>query len=280
MPTLIPEIILPNGMQIFYLQEDEVKFLYEQVQGYCKNGIELHEGSTIFDVGANIGMFTLWAYYSCNKNVNVYAFEPIPAIFEVLHCNVRRFDPEKLKVFPYGISHKPNNVTFAYYPNATGLSTAYPDVSKRERDEFKNAIIRNLENAPTSIKWFRWLRWLPPLLRSILLDKKIEKALQGESVTCQLKTLSKVIHEHNIQSIDLLKVDVEKSELDVFLGIEEQDWSKIKQVFVEVDNWERSGEKIMFLLNKYGFSEIIVDQDPILKGSKMFNIYASRQKLE
>jgi FkbM family methyltransferase len=130
MSALIPEILLPNGMKIFYIREDEVKFLYEQVQGYCKNGIELHEGDIVFDVGANIGLFSLWVYHLCNKNVSVYAFEPIPAIFEVLHCNAQRFDPEKLKVFPCGLSQKPKSMTFAYYPNATGLSTAYPDVSK------------------------------------------------------------------------------------------------------------------------------------------------------
>lgn len=275
MAALIPEILLPNGMKIFYLQENEVKFLYEQVQGYCKNGIQLHEGDTVFDVGANIGLFTLRAYQICNKNVNVYAFEPIPAIFEVLHRNSQRFDPDKLKVFPYGLSQESKNITFAYYPNATGLSTAFPDGSKPERDKFKNAILSNLKNAPTSI---RWLRWLPPFLRSVILDRKIEKAFQSKQVNCSVKTLSEIVREHEIQQIDLLKVDVEKSELDVLLGIEEQDWSKIKQVFVEVDDWESCGEKITSLLQKYGLSEITVDQEPMLKGSNMFNLYAVRPK--
>jgi len=281
MSALIPEILLPNGMKIFYLQSDEVKFLYEQVQGYCKNGIELHEGDTVFDVGANIGLFTLRAYELCNKNVNVYAFEPIPAIFEVLHRNAQRFDPEKLKVFPYGLSDESKNKTFAYLPNATGLSTAYLDGSKQERDEFKNTILRNLGNAPNYIGWIRVLRWLPPFLRSYILDKKIEKAFhQIEQVTCHLKTVSEVVREYNIHRIDLLKVDVEKSELDVLLGIEDQDWAKIKQVFVEVDDWNRFGEKIMSLLKKHGLSEVKVDQSPILMGSKMFNLYALRRQLE
>lgn len=272
---LIPEIVLPNGMKIYYLRKDEVKFLYQQVQGYCKNGIEVHEGDTIFDVGANIGLFTLWVYYLCNRNVSVYAFEPIPAIFQVLQCNAQRFDPEKLKVFPYGLSQESKNMTFAYYPNATGLSTAYP-VSNQERDEFKNSILRNLENAPTDIEWLRPLRWLPPFLCPFILDRKLEKALQPEQTICQLKTVSEVIREHGIQQIDLLKIDAEKSELDVLLGIEEQDWSKIKQVFIEVDKWNYSGEKIKSLLKKYGFNKIETDQDTILEGSKMFNLYALR----
>lgn len=71
-----------------------------------------------------------------------------------------------------------------------------------------------------------------------------------------------------------------KSELDVLLGIEDQDWAKIKQVFVEVDDWNRFGEKIMSLLKKHGLSEVKVDQSPILMGSKMFNLYALRRQLE
>ena len=41
--------------------------------------------------------------------------------------------------------------------------------------------------------------------------------------------------QENIECIDLLKINVEKSELDVLLGIEESDWQKIKQIVLEVD---------------------------------------------
>ncbi|CAN0151235.1 unnamed protein product, partial [Ectocarpus sp. 13 AM-2016] len=37
-----------------------------------------------------------------------------------------------------------------------------------------------------------------------------------------------------VDKIDLLKIDVEGAELDVLLGIEQQDWPKIKQVVAEV----------------------------------------------
>ncbi len=68
------KVKLPNGMTIFCLRKDEVQLIYEEVQAYFKNGIELHEGDTVFDVGANIGLFTLSAYQLCNKNVSIYAF--------------------------------------------------------------------------------------------------------------------------------------------------------------------------------------------------------------
>jgi hypothetical protein len=85
-----------------------------------------------------------------------------------------------------------------------------------------------------------------------------------------------MIREHNIQQIDLLKIDVEKSEMDVLLGIENQDWPKIKQLFIEVHDLEHRIQKITALLQEQGFSEIKVEQEPILLGSDIFSLYAWR----
>lgn len=41
MQTLIPETVLPNGMKIFCLRQEEVPTFYEQIQEYFRNGIEL-----------------------------------------------------------------------------------------------------------------------------------------------------------------------------------------------------------------------------------------------
>ncbi|MEC4817443.1 MAG: FkbM family methyltransferase [Scytonema sp. PMC 1069.18] len=274
MPTSISETILSNGMKIFCLRDKEVATLYEQIQEYIRNGIELHEGDTVFDVGANIGLFTIWVYQLCNKNVNIYAFEPIPAIFEVLKLNAQRIDPEKLKVFFCGLSQHSQTMTFAYYPNATPLCNAYPEDSKEIQRQLKGAILRNFQYAPPSIQW---LRWLPSFLRSPVLNYLTKEFFQIELVKCQVKTLSDIIKEHNVQQIDLLKIDVEKSELEVFLGIEEQDWLKIKQVVVEVHDLDNRVEKIMGLLNKHGLNKITVEQEPIFQNSNIFNLYALRQ---
>jgi FkbM family methyltransferase len=270
----VPETVLPNGIEIFCLQKDEVPILYEQIKEYFRNGIEFHEGDTVFDVGANIGLFTLQVYQLCNNNVRVYAFEPVPAIFEVLRRNAQRFDPEKLKVFPCGLSQDTKTMTFAYYPNATALSNAYPNDSRHLRDQIKGIILRNFKDAPP---FLRWLRWLPMFLRSFILDQHLKKTFQVEQVSCQLKTVSEIIHEYDIQQIDILKIDVEKSELDVLLGVDEQDWSKIKQVLVEVHDLDNRVEKITDLLKTYGLQEIIVEQEPVFKETNIFNLYARRQ---
>jgi MFS superfamily sulfate permease-like transporter len=37
----------------------KAQFVYKEVHTYIKNGIELHKGDIVFDVGANIGLFML-----------------------------------------------------------------------------------------------------------------------------------------------------------------------------------------------------------------------------
>lgn len=269
------EVKLPNGKTIFCLHKHEVQVVYKEVQTYLKNGIELHEGDTVFDVGANIGLFTLYVYGLCNQNINVYAFEPIPAIFEVLHSNTHNVDPKQLKSFDYGLSNESKTETFAYYPRATIASQIYPGVSKEERNQLRDKMLENLQDLPLAVSW---IRWLPAFLRPLVLDKKLEIGFQEKSANCELRTLSEVIREHNIQQIDLLKVDVEKSEMDVLLGIEDRDWAKIKQVVVEVHDLNGRLEKVIDLLKMHGLSEIIVEKEPILKGSDIVIVYAVQHK--
>lgn len=100
--------------------------------------------------------------------------------------------------------------------------------------------------------------------------------LESETVNCYLKTLSEVIREQKIQQIDLLKVDVKRSELDVLLGIEEQDWVKVKQIVVEVHDIKSKLKEIVTLLQNNQFTKIEVDQEPFFRNSENFNIYATK----
>ena len=50
--------------------------------------------------------------------------------------------------------------------------------------------------------------------------------------------LSSVISEYGIRRIDLLKINAEKSELDILSGITADDYSRIRQIVLEVDRRE------------------------------------------
>jgi len=272
--TKLPEITLPNGKRIFYLRREEVSTLYEVVPEYLNYGISLQPGDTVFDVGANIGMVSLWLNWKFGGSLDIYAFEPIPAIYAALKLNAERFNPREIKVFPYGLSQESKTLSFGYNPKLPSMSSAYPDGSKKERDKLKNTILRNFRDASPTVQK---LSWIPPFLRSAILDYELERGFQVEWVTCQMKTLSEVIREHFVERIDWLKIDVEKSELDVLLGIEEKDWPKIKQVSLEIHNIDNRVQQITSLLEKYGLNKIAIGQEPLFRGSDVFYVHALRE---
>lgn len=275
----ISVIKLPNGMQVECLCAEEVPILYQQVQGYLQHGIELCPGDTVFDVGANIGLFSLWALEQCGRDLAIYAFEPIPETFEVLKRNAQRFAPDTMKVFACGLAQASSMVEFGYYPKATALSTAYPEDWKQARATIECAIKTALANpSPDEPADIRWLRRIPPVVRSFLLRQKLNQSFRGQRVNCLMRTVSEIIRDHRVQRIDLLKVDVERSELNVLLGIELSDWHKIQQVVIEVHDENQRLEQISALLRQHGLSQITIEQEHLLQQSNIFNLYAVRSK--
>ena len=92
-------------MKIVCLNSEEVPTLYEHIQEYFRNGIQLHKRGTVFDVGADINLFSLWVYQQYNKNVITYAFEPIPAIFNVLQANAQSLINKIFLVVKFNDNH-------------------------------------------------------------------------------------------------------------------------------------------------------------------------------
>ena len=54
---------------------------------------------------------------------------------------------------------------------------------------------------------------------SAALEELTQNRMESERFLCELRTISEIIAEEKIETIDLLKVDVEKSEWDVLQGI-------------------------------------------------------------
>ncbi|WP_319420444.1 FkbM family methyltransferase [Pleurocapsa sp. FMAR1] len=149
----------------------------------------------------------------------------------------------------------------------------YPDSSGEEKQQFAATIRDNTEKLPFP---FSLIKFLPHSMFCLITDKLTDFAYFEQKIECQIKTISQIIEEQLINQIDLLKIDVEKAELDVLQGINSEDWIKIKQVIVEVHN---INDRVLFiyeLLRERGFSKIKQEQDPVFRHLDIYNIYASR----
>lgn len=256
---------LPNGMEIAYQSRVEIEHFFDDIfekQIYVKNGISLNPGDTVFDVGANIGFFTMFVH-THYKDVETYSFEPAPPLFEILSANAARHAP-KANLFNCGISDAERTAEFTFYPNSSGMSSFYADL--REEKEVLRSIMLNQTR--------KGMDGMEQLMRHA--DDLLEERFRSSTYECRLTTLSRVIRERGVEKIDLLKIDVQKSELDVLHGIEEEDWGRVRQIVIEVHDIGGRLETINALLAGRGFG-LAVEQDDMYENSPMYNVYAVRR---
>jgi len=250
---------LPNGMEIVSLNAEETEQVYEEIfeeRSYLQHGVTLEEGACVFDVGANIGMFTLFAGQVC-KNADIYAFEPAPAVYELMKLNASLYRLN-VKAFNCGLSDRVKYDSFTFYPHCSVVSGCFAD-SEEEQEVVKSYLLNRRAAG----------------LGEELLDELLAERLTSESLVCQFQTVSKVIRENDVKRIDLLKIDVEKSELAVLEGIEEEHWPIIRQLVVEVHDTDGLLERVTSLLEGHGF-HLTAHQDAVYKNTGLYNIYAVR----
>ncbi|OBP13495.1 hypothetical protein A5320_18280 [Rheinheimera sp. SA_1] len=259
---------LPNGMKIAHLNSYESNYLFQEIfvdRVYEHHGITLAPGDVVFDIGANIGLFALSVLNRC-RDIRIYAFEPSPQAFAALQCNARLYGNGSIIPFNFGINDADGVAAFTFYPNSSVFSGFHSD---RELDEF--AIRTSVRNAVAAR-----LGDSDPQALDELVDIYMQGRLDCETLQCQLRSLTGVIAEHAVERIDLLKIDAEKCELEILLGLSEQDWPKIRQIVVEVH--DQHGERLQHikqLLIERGF-DLQFREEQGLQGSGLTNIYAVR----
>ena len=262
-PTVLgkPRYELPNKMMIAHLNKNETDYLYHEIfelQAYLQHGITINDGDCVVDVGANIGLFSLFAN-QLGSNLQLYAFEPNPTIFKILKANVELYGPSASKLFNYGLSNEEKTAEFSFFPGFSLLSGFFA-----ESDTELEVIRTYLQNQQTTNG---------DLLELIdQADEIFADRFEAKRFVAQLTTLSRIIDGENIARIDLLKINVEKSELHVLQGIKPEHWPKIRQIILEVDLDEHIAP-ILSLLETYGF-EYLVRQDPLLQNTSLTYVYA------
>lgn len=256
---------LPNGLSVWHLHKHETDFTYREIfqdQIYLRNGIELPAEPVVFDVGANIGLFMLFIKQQ-RVNARVYAFEPSPQVCQILRLNAERFG-SSVQVCQCGLSDTEKDAVFTYYPNYSILSSFHAD---HEQDAKRLAAgIGNQLELRSGLD-----RADKDRILEYLIDEKLGTAMQ---FACHLQTVSGAMRKAGVEHIDLLKVDAEGSEIQIFNGVEEGDWHKIHQVAMEVHGHEQA-DALGALLRAKGFAITLMHED-CLAESDITNLYARR----
>lgn len=258
--------ILPNGLEVAHLIKYETEYLYQEIfgdQAYLRHGIQLRDGDTVVDIGANIGMFSLFVM-SQRADLNLYAFEPAPLAYDALQANIAAYGANA-KAFRLGVSDRKKSATFTFYEKSSVFSSFHSD--ETDDREAIEAVVRNMLRDQN----------LPEAEMEAYVAELTADRLNRREYECELTSLSDVIREQGIEKIDLLKIDAEKSEQDILNGIDDEHWARIRQVVIEIH--DRTGEavrKTEALLTGRGFRCAIVEET-LLERSGLYNLYAIRE---
>lgn len=257
----------PDGSVVYHQSDRQLAMLYTEIfeDGiYFKHGISIPENGLVLDVGSNVGGFCIDVNQR-QPSASIIAFEPIPQIFSALKQN---FEHRQIKgrILNYGVSNKKESVVFNYYPEMSGLSGRFAD-----QETIVNAVGKYIEyNKESSTDDAKLSGEDHKVVQSFYdtieesnglseeYKQYISSLYQTEEVECQLTTISAVIDDFNIQSIDLLKVDAEKSECLVLEGIRAEHWPMIHQLAIEVDG-DSNLNSILSLLQEKNY-DVKVDE--------------------
>ncbi len=83
----------------------------------------LGASKTVFDIGANTGLYALLAAAD-NPKRNVYAFEPVPQIFDRLKRNADLNELKNLHAYQYAVTDHDGRVEFYLSPGAVPLESS------------------------------------------------------------------------------------------------------------------------------------------------------------
>ena len=206
--------------------ERTTQYIYDEIfvgGVYDHPRIRLPERPTIIDVGANIGLFTIWAARK-HRPRTILAYEASPTTHEHLVENVAR--------------HVGSGVT-----DASCFNLAMSSEADRELV---------LHQPP-------WTSGLSTILDGSTLPWIDELRDKGELYTHKVRstTISHEIAAQGLAAVDLLKIDVEGHFMEVLEGIAPADMAKVRNIMLEAEYVEalgRTGDSICAMLRDKGYS--------------------------
>ncbi|HEX6911746.1 MAG TPA: FkbM family methyltransferase [Longimicrobium sp.] len=253
---------LPNGLTVVPQSRAEAEHFYHDIfekRIYLRHGVTLQPGDTVFDVGGNIGTFALFASREA-PGARIYTFEPAPPVYQRLRANLA-LNGATARAFNHGIAEAERTAHFTFYPNSSGMSSFYADLAE-EREVLRLMIDREREEG---------LAGMDALVE--FTDELLDERFRAVELECRLRPLSAVIREEGVGRIDFLKIDVQKAELDVLRGLDDEHWPLVRQVVMEVHDIDGRLAEVTGLLRSHGFT-VEVEQDEAVEGSILYNLFA------
>lgn len=256
---------------------------------YLRRGLSLSPGDAVVDAGANVGLFALAAWGRVGPRGRVVACEPVPVLAEALRRNLAEAGAPLSDVLECGLSDGcAASADFTFYPACAGWSTL---AALEDPEEVARGVEAFLERelaegdpsggaASPELRLARTLKAALPQRAYLALQRRFIRRMlgSGRQESAPLLTVSEVLRSRGLDRVDLLKVDVERSEAAVLAGVDAADWPKIRQVALEAHVAGGNLDRCLALLRgPGGFGFVVSEPAGInMQESGLFNVYARR----
>jgi len=222
------KIPLPNGLDFWLLSEQvrpAAEYLIREIflrRRYYREHFGIRRDDTIVDVGANMGLFALWAAPQAPEG-RVLAIEPSRAL-DCLVYNLQANGLGNITAIPAAIGNEGEEIELVEHPgfnlvsHPAGLGPAW--------------ITRMLI-------FLRYFRSRSPLTR--------------RKVPC--RSLGALMDEHGLRTVNFLKVDCEGAEYELFRTLAPEHWGRIERIAMEFHEL-RPGDRhqeLVEILKQHGF---------------------------
>jgi FkbM family methyltransferase len=188
----------------------DTQYIYDEIFGaeiYRHAKMKLPVNPVLMDVGANIGLFAVWAHQAYKPKA-IHCYEASPQTYAYLADNTARLVDAK--------------VTIVHTVNKAVASAAGKTLTLHQ-SPLVSGISTLLDKA--KVPWVQQL--------------SDTKELVEHKVTTT--TVSAEIARNGLDRIDLLKIDVEGFFLEVLNGITADDYAKIQNLVLEIDYASEAG---------------------------------------
>lgn len=255
-PARPRRIALPDGPEVWCTSAAAAATMWREMMPpgtYDRVAATLTGGGTVLDIGANIGLLSVLCARR-DPGVRVIAAEPAPELFACLRRNLA-LHLGSWEAECVAVADRQGELPFTYYPQAPGNSGLFADPAAD--GEITRRYLTNTGMDPEDAA------------------ELTEGLHEGVEYRVPVVTVSELIHRHHVARVALLKVDVERAELDVLRGVSDQDWPRVDRVVAEVHDEDGRLARCERLLRSKGF-EVTVTQDPLLAGTVLHEIEAGR----
>lgn len=124
----IPERTVSVGNVHFYVNHDDEEYHLREMYEMNVYKVSVRSGTSILDIGANTGMFAVWA---AKQGATIWSYEPNPGIFKELQRNlaINCLTNNEVKAHWQGVWSRGGYMNFFLNEATPGQSTFLPEIA-------------------------------------------------------------------------------------------------------------------------------------------------------